>query len=73
MLLGSAVAQTTGIYGFVVSLLLLFLVLGMFVDMQIPLRTKKEGARNGISVPGRSCAMDLCCADLQLVYSGFFV
>ena len=33
MLLGSAVAQTTGIYGFVVSLLLLFLVPGMFVGM----------------------------------------
>ena len=33
MLLGSAISQTTGIYGFVTALLLMFFVPGSFVSM----------------------------------------
>lgn len=33
MLLGCAVAETTGIYGFVTGLLLLFVAPGLFLDM----------------------------------------
>ncbi|MEE0756781.1 MAG: F0F1 ATP synthase subunit C, partial [Fournierella sp.] len=33
MLLGCAIAETTGIYGFVTGLLLLFVAPGMFIGM----------------------------------------
>ena len=54
MLLGCAIAETTGIYGFVTGLLLIFVAPGMFM--------KFLGT-------GRNYPLDICCTDLQSFYS----
>lgn len=73
MLLGCAIAETTGIYGFVTGLLLIFVAPRMFMNFLSQYGNRKTGgyryAGAGISW---NCTMDLSSADCKSFYSGAF-
>ena len=78
MLLGCAVAETTGIYGFVTGLLLIFVAPGMFMkflgfNLKTRLKEHKDvrktgGYNNGCTRTSWNCALDIYCSDMQPFY-----
>ena len=70
MILGIALSETTGIYGFVTGLLLMFVCPGMFLVCckslsEHILRNKPKGGKSyGFSTAGYSCTVDADPADL---------
>ena len=68
MLLGCAIAETTGIYGFVTGLLLIFVAPGMFMNFLKELQGGndcKEERNYAGSGTGRNCPLDFYRTDLQ--------